>query len=674
MTSDEADAAMPRRRIRNRFRLVVVISLLLAAAVSLFVARTSHGVDVHSRVSLHRAAPQLSSATPVQQTEPIHWASTRGPHISGTVDTQESENWSGYVDTGPTFSAISSQWVVPTVQPSAAPEYSATWIGIDGVNNTSLIQTGTSQDTSNGTTSYEDWYEILPANETVIGNVSPGDHMVASIDESSPGTWTITIDDITSGQSFLQLFAYSGPQTSAEWIEEAPTVSGSQSTLADFGTAMFTSTTDTNSGSSSVVQSPVDMINGGGTVIASPGATSGNSFTDTYDGPASSPAATTTVASVNPAASTSGSSVTFSATVSSNEGTPPGTVAFTTGSTTLCSAVLGGGSASCSSTTAPMGSDTIVASYGGGPSFTLSSGSASLDVGSPSSSTTTTTTTTTSSPTTTTTPPPPMSTPAQHGYWLVGSDGGIFTFGAAQFYGSTGALTLQRPVVGIALTPDRKGYWLVASDGGIFTFGDAGYYGSVPELGIAPSGTAGTVKKLNAPIVGIVPSSDGGGYFMVASDGGVFAFGDAKFEGSCPGIGGCSGAAVAVTPDSSGKGYWLVTAIGHVYTFGDAAYYGAPGPQGSPVTSAIRTPDGKGYWILCANGLVAAYGDAISLGGSAGQTGGPNAATAIYSTSDGEGYWITSEVGTVYTFGDAPNDGSTAGTHLDGSIVAAAGF
>jgi hypothetical protein len=129
-----------------------------------------------------------------------------------------------------------------------------------------------------------------------------------------------------------------------------------------------------------------------------------------------------------------------------------------------------------------------------------------------------------------------------------------------------------------------------------------------------------------------------------------------------------------VTPDSTGNGYWLVTATGHVYTFGDAAYYGAPGPQGSPVTSAIRTPDGKGYWILFANGAVAAYGDAITLGGPVGQTGGLNAATAIYSTSDGEGYWITSAMGAVYTFGDAPNDGSMASQRLNGLIIAAAGF
>ncbi len=118
-----------------------------------------------------------------------------------------------------------------------------------------------------------------------------------------------------------------------------------------------------------------------------------------------------------------------------------------------------------------------------------------------------------------------------------------------------------------------------------------GYYGSIPGLGFAPAGSTNP-KRLNAPIVGMVPSADGAGYFMVASDGGVFAFGDAKFEGSCPGIGGCAGAAVAVMPDASGNGYWLVTATGHVYTFGDAAYYGAPGPQSVPVTAAVRTHDG----------------------------------------------------------------------------------
>ena len=52
------------------------------------------------------------------------------------------------------------------------------------------------------------------------------------------------------------------------------------------------------------------------------------------------------------------------------------------------------------------------------------------------------------------------------GYWLVASDGGIFAFGDAQFYGSTGSIHLNKPIVGMAATADGGGYWLVASDGG----------------------------------------------------------------------------------------------------------------------------------------------------------------------------------------------------------------
>ena len=265
------------------------------------------------------------------------------------------------------------------------------------------------------------------------------------------------------------------------------------------------------------------------------------------------------------------------------------------------------------------------------------------------------------------TPPPP------HGYWLVGSDGGIFSFGTAQFHGSTGSLKLQRPVVGMSPTSDRGGYWLVASDGGVFAFGDAGFVGSIPGLGLHPAGS-GLLKSLAAPIVGMVPSRDGGGYFMVASDGGVFAFGDAHFAGSCPGIDGCSGAAVAVMPDASGNGYWLVTNSGHVYAFGDAGHFGAPGPQSSPMSSAVATPDGGGYWLLDQDGQVFPYGDAAVLGSvSPGSTGGLNPASAIFDTSDGGGYWVTDGLGKVFTFGDAPNDGDMSSTHLNGSIIAANG-
>ncbi|MGA2473928.1 MAG: hypothetical protein ABSG39_10595, partial [Acidimicrobiales bacterium] len=143
---------------------------------------------------------------------------------------------------------------------------------------------------------------------------------------------------------------------------------------------------------------------------------------------------------------------------------------------------------------------------------------------------------------------------------------------------------------------------------------------------------------------------------------------------SCPGIGGCGGAAVAVAPDASGNGYWVVTSTGAVHPFGDAVNYGAPGPQSSAITSAVATPNGGGYWILDGAGQVFPFGDAAGMGSlPPGSAGGLNPASAIFATSDGGGYWVVTALGKVSNFGDAPNDGDMSGTHLNGPIIAASG-
>ena len=160
---------------------------------------------------------------------------------------------------------------------------------------------------------------------------------------------------------------------------------------------------------------------------------------------------------------------------------------------------------------------------------------------------------------------------------------------------------------------------------------------------------------------------------MVASDGGVFAFGDARFAGSCPGVGGCAGAAVAVLPDASGNGYWLITQTGNVYAFGDTPCFGAPGTQGAPVTSAVRTPDGGGYYILLANGTVYAYGDAVALGGPVGSLGPLNIASAISRTQAAGGTgWLQPPAPSSPTA--TPPTKVRWRKHLNGSIIAGAGF
>jgi hypothetical protein len=59
----------------------------------------------------------------------------------------------------------------------------------------------------------------------------------------------------------------------------------------------------------------------------------------------------------------------------------------------------------------------------------------------------------------------------------VAADGGIFSFGRAAFHGSMGGTPLRAPVVGMAGDASTGGYWLVGSDGGIFAF-DAPFEGA----------------------------------------------------------------------------------------------------------------------------------------------------------------------------------------------------
>ncbi|HEX3842390.1 MAG TPA: S53 family peptidase [Acidimicrobiales bacterium] len=243
------------------------------------------------------------------------------------------------------------------------------------------------------------------------------------------------------------------------------------------------------------------------------------------------------------------------------------------------------------------------------------------------------------------------------GYWLVASDGGIFSFGHAGFYGSTGALNLNRPIVGMAATPDGGGYWLVASDGGIFSFGDAGFHGSTGAL------------RLNRPIVGMATTPDGGGYWLVASDGGIFSFGDAGFHGSTgaltlnrPIVG------MATTPD--GGGYWLVASDGGIFSFGDAGFHGSTGALrlNQPIVGMAAVPGGGGYWLVASDGGIFAFGNA-GFHGSTGGTPLNRPIVGISATADGAGYWLVGSDGGVFTFGDARFFGSTGALVLNRPIV-----
>lgn len=296
-----------------------------------------------------QAAPSASGVTPAPliSVPPPNQLTPRS-HASGGQGTQagvgwSSSNWSGYAETSAApYSGVSGEWTVPTLTCSGGSQYSAAWLGIDGFNNDSLIQTGTEQDCSNKSASYSAWWttsaqgfeeQTISTGCSTTGSVScgtvkPGDVMTATISKSVSATVSASgasennsSVDSGSGHSIQTLPSGSSPG--------APGRSGHG-----------------NSGG-----------NGGGSSVSS----------------------TTTTISVSPTSTTQGSSVTYSASVKGST-TPTGTVSFTTGSTSLCTATLSGGAGSCTATNAPVGSDSITGTYSGDSSHAGSSGSARLTV------------------------------------------------------------------------------------------------------------------------------------------------------------------------------------------------------------------------------------------------------------------------------------------------------
>ncbi len=233
----------------------------------------------------------------------------------------------------------------------------------------------------------------------------------------------------------------------------------------------------------------------------------------------------------------------------------------------------------------------------------------------------------------------------------------VYGFGTAPPSGPS--VTSDSPLVGAAVDPTRGGYWLTAADGGVFAVGAARFDGSLPGLGITP----------DQPVVGMAATPDGKGYWLVAADGGVFTFGDAGFHGS---MGGRSldqpVVGMAATPD--GKGYWLVAADGGIFTFGDAGFHGSMGGRSldQPVVGMAATPDGKGYWLVAADGGIFTFGDAGFYGSMGGRSLDQPVVGMAADPLTG-GYWLVAADGGVFNF-DAPFLGSRGGEGGDDRFFA----
>jgi Tol biopolymer transport system component/ribosomal protein L24E len=201
------------------------------------------------------------------------------------------------------------------------------------------------------------------------------------------------------------------------------------------------------------------------------------------------------------------------------------------------------------------------------------------------------------------------------------------------------------------------GYRFVAADGGVFAFGDAKFYGS-----------AGATK-LSRPIVGMASTPSNGGYWLVASDGGIFAYGDARFFGSTGAIQ-LNSPIVGMTPTPGGQGYWFVAADGGIFSFGDAKFFGSMGgqPLSRPIVGMASTPSGKGYWLVASDGGIFSFGDAKFFG-STGNVSLTKPIVGMDRTNTGNGYRFVASDGGIFSFGDARFLGSMGGKPLAKPIV-----
>jgi subtilisin family serine protease len=199
-------------------------------------------------------------------------------------------------------------------------------------------------------------------------------------------------------------------------------------------------------------------------------------------------------------------------------------------------------------------------------------------------------------------------TPSNGGYWIVDSAGNVYSYGNAAYLGglAPGTLGTGEQVTSFSAAPGGAGYWLFTTTGRVFPFGNAGNFGDLRAL------------RLNRPVLDSIPTPNGQGYYMVAADGGIFAFGNARFAGSMGGKP-LNAPVQSLVPDPDGSGYWLVASDGGVFAF-DAPFRGSTGhlTLNAPVTGMV--PFGNAYLMVATDGGVFNFSNlpfAGSLGGSA---------------------------------------------------------
>lgn len=311
------------------------------------------------------------------------------------------------------------------------------------------------------------------------------------------------------------------------------------------------------------------------------------------------------------------------------------------------------------------------------------------------------------------------STADQNGFYWVTSNGAVYTYGSANYYGGANTLTsVPQNIVAITPTLTGDGYWLLGSDGGVFSFGDAKFYGSMPGIWHKSSSpmwymwSGGSVKGTYRTDAYTMCNHANMCY--------VFAPGVTPY-GVVPNLPhpGLDGTAVKSISSFSKWGFYTVTTKGAVYSYGDAVYRGGSNSLtlNKPISSMALNPAGTGYWLVGQDGGVfsynatfrgslvgykdftpaapitniLAYGDGYKLVASnrsyifTSTVKPTNLLTpppmpgynknGVYSvdawkTKTGNGYWTVTSTGAVHSFGDATYHGGATGITLNKPISA----
>jgi len=210
------------------------------------------------------------------------------------------------------------------------------------------------------------------------------------------------------------------------------------------------------------------------------------------------------------------------------------------------------------------------------------------------------------------------------------------------------------------VTPGKSGYWMLGSEGKIYAFGDSTSMGDA--AGLIPG---------SAKAVHVEPTPNYGGYWINDDRGGVYPFGNAARLGGVDAAALQAGEKVtSLSSTPTGNGYWVFTSKGRVFNFGDAGKFGdlAAVVLAGPIQSSIPTPTGKGYFMVGSDGGVFAFGDAV-FRGSMGATKLNQPVMALVPTRSNLGYWLVASDGGIFAFGDAKFRGSMGATKLNKPVV-----